>query len=91
MAETADIQSVFPKAKGGKPSAAQFRYLLRGLDQAGGKLPLFDLEGQRISEQTIRSCINKGWCESWRRNPIKPEWLICKLTDAGREALKRGG
>jgi len=91
MAETVDIKREPAKAKGGKPSPAQFRYLLRGIDQPGGKLPLFDADGQRINDQTIRSCIKNGWCEGWARNPIKPDWLVCKLTDAGREALKRGG
>lgn len=71
----------------GKPSAAQARYLKMGLDQAGGKLPLFDESGQEIKPATIRSCIEKGWAEPWFNNPVKPDWLVCKLTDAGRAAL----
>lgn len=91
MAETGDLE-LRPQVKtSGKPSAAQYRYLKRGLDQAGGKLPLFDLDGQRINEQTIRSCIKKGWATQWARNPIKPDWLVCKLTKAGRDAVRRGG
>lgn len=76
-----------PKATGVKPSSAQRRYLERGLTEPGGKLPLFDREGQRIKDQTIRSCLAKGWCEPWYRNPIKPDWLVCKLTEAGRVAV----
>ena len=27
-------------------------------------------------------------CEDNNRNPIKPDWLICKLTDSGRAVLR---
>lgn len=67
-----------------KPTDAQLRYLRRGLRQAGGKLPLFDEHGQLISSHTISSCIRAGWAEPWFENPIKPDWLICKLTREGR-------
>ncbi len=69
-------------------SAAQRRYLERGLSEPGGKLPLFDKNGQRIKDQTIKACIKNGWAEHWYRNPIKPDWLVCKLTRSGRSALK---
>lgn len=68
-------------------SESQLRWLSRGLGQAGGKLPLFDEEGQRYNEKTIRSCIEKGWAEPWFNNPVKPDWLVCRLTDTGREIL----
>jgi hypothetical protein len=71
------------------PSATQLAWLKRGLGQPGGKLPLFDEWGQRISEQTVRSCISHGWAEPWFANPLKPDWLVCKLTPAGR-ALAAG-
>jgi len=89
MVGTVDIKEVEKKSDGGKPSPSQLRYLKRGLDQAGGKLPLFDRDGQRINDQTIRSCLKRGWCEPWARNPIKPDWLVCKLTDAGRQAVEK--
>ncbi len=73
-----------------RPSPAQQAWLLRGLDQPGGKLPLFDREGQPISPRTIKSCIARGWAEPWFANPIKPDWLVCKLTVAGREAIAKG-
>lgn len=66
-----------------KPTQPQLRWLSRGLDQPGGKLPLFDQLGQRVSERTVRSCIDNGWAESWFANPIKPDWLICRLTETG--------
>ena len=72
---------------GTRPSAAQRRYLMRGLDQPGGKLPLFDDGGQRIDPKTIRSCVSRGWAKPWFDNPIKPDWLVCKITARGRTAL----
>lgn len=70
-----------------KPSPSQLRWLSRGKVQAGGKLPLFDENGQKVSERTVRSCIDKGWAEPWFANPLKPDWLVCKLTDSGRRFL----
>ncbi len=70
-----------------KPTKAQRSWLSAGLSEPGGKLPLFDTEGQRVNERTIRSCIDQGWAEPWFANPIKPDWLVCKLTDTGRELV----
>jgi len=59
-------------------------YLRRGLNQAGGKLPLFDMDGQIVAEDIVRRCLARGWAEAWFQNPLKPDWLVCKLTAAGR-------
>lgn len=69
------------------PSERQAAWLRRGLHQAGGKLPLFDELGQRVNPQTIRSCLENGWAERWFANPLKPDWLVCRLTEAGRRAV----
>ena len=66
-----------------RPTPVQDRYLQRGLDQAGGKLPLFDEQGQRFSASTVEACLKHGWAEPWFANPIKPGWLVCKLTERG--------
>lgn len=76
-----------PAKSESRPSAAQLHWLARGLDQPGGKLPLFDEWGQRVNERTIRSCIEQGWAEPWFANALKPDWLVCKLTDTGRAVL----
>jgi hypothetical protein len=68
-------------------SEAQRRYLERGLTQPGGKLPLFDAQG-RIASKTVESCMARGWAEPWLPNPIKPDWLVCKLTPAGYRVLE---
>jgi len=68
----------------GAPTDVQKAWLARGLDQPGGKLPLFDDAGKRIDARTIRACIDQGWAEPWFSNPLKPDWLVCRLTDSGR-------
>lgn len=70
-----------------RPTAAQLAYLRRGLAEPGGKLPLFDRDGQRYANRTIQSCIDQGWAEPWFDNPIKPDWMICRLTAAGERVL----
>ena len=73
------------KEKITKVTKQQLRWLQRGLDQAGGKLPLFDDKGRKVNERTIQSCIERGWAEPWFVNPIKPDWLVCKITESGRD------
>lgn len=67
----------------------QKRWLSRGLSQPGGKLPLFDEDGTKIKKRTIVSCINRGWAEPWFSNPLKPDWLVCRLTKAGRAKVQK--
>ncbi|MBL4692696.1 MAG: hypothetical protein JKY92_05140 [Magnetovibrio sp.] len=76
------------RATRGAPSRAQSDWLQRGVNQPGGKLPLFNEEGQQVPERTVKSCIDKGWAEPWFSNPLKPDWIVCKLTDQGRKALQ---
>ena len=88
MDKLAPAEGSPPKEPGdGQPSPTQRRWLRCGLEQPGGKLPLFDGNGQRISERTVRSCLEKGWAEPWFANPIKPDWLVCKLTGTGRRIV----
>ena len=78
-----------PRSSGSRrtPSEQQAAWLRRGMDQPGGKLPLFDRNGQRVNARTIRACIDAGWAERWFTNPLKPEWLVCRLTDSGRAVV----
>jgi hypothetical protein len=71
------------------PTLPEFLYLRRGLTQPGGKLPLFDLDGQDIDPALVRRCLARGWAEPWFHNPLKPDWLVCKLTEAGRRVAFR--
>ena len=68
-------------------SACEAAYLCRGMRQPDGSLPLFDETGQRISPATIKSCLEKGLIEHWFANPLRPDWLKCRLTAKGRAAL----
>ena|SRR5690348_12389197 len=70
-----------------RPSESQRRYLERGLTEPGGKLPIFDPDGRAIPRKTIESCIAHGWAEPWFSNPLKPDWLVCKLTPSGYRIL----
>ncbi len=70
-----------------RPTPAQAAWLKRGLAEPGGKLPLFDAFGQHYDPRTVRACLEKGWAAPWIGNPMKPDWLVCKLTEAGRNAV----
>lgn len=78
-------------SRSARPSAAQRCWLSLGVDQPGRKLPLFDREGREFTRRTIESCIVNGWAEPWFSNPIKPNWLVCRLTQSGCEALRDEG
>jgi hypothetical protein len=68
------------------PTLLELLYLRRGLAQPGGKLPLFDLDGQAVDAVIVRRCLARGWAAPWFNNPLKPDWLVCKLTEQGRRA-----
>lgn len=84
---------VKPRSRSGSattaPTPVQLAWLQRGLREPGGKLPLFDEDGKRVDARTIKACIDQGWAQPWFANPLKPDWLICRLTEAGRSALAR--
>lgn len=66
-----------------RPTEPQRRYLERGLTEPGGKLPLFDRNGREVPRRTIEACIANGWATPWAANPVKPDWLVCRLTPEG--------
>jgi hypothetical protein len=74
-------------AAGVRPTQAQRRYLAHGLNQPGGKLPLIDRDGREIPEAIIEACVAHGWAQPWGTNPIKPDWLVCRLTFEGYRVL----
>ena len=76
-----------PPSGAGFMTSAQRRYLARGLKQPGGNLPLFDEERREISPRTIEACLTHGWARPWSRNPVKPGWFVCRLTEEGYRAL----
>lgn len=86
--ENVNAEPPAKRSSAGKPTASQLKWLSRGLTQPGGKLPLFDALGQRVSERTVQACLDKGWVVPWFDNPLKPGWMVCKLTDAGRSLVE---
>lgn len=70
-----------------RPTEPQRRYLERGLSQPGGKLPLFDRDGREVAPRTIQACVAHGWAAPWFNNPVKPDWLVCRLTPKGYAVL----
>jgi len=67
----------------------QRKWLQAGLTQPGGKLPNFDALGARVADNVIDTCLQNGWAEQWMYNPLKPDWKVCRLTDAGRAAMNK--
>ena len=72
-----------------RPTDPQRRYLERGLSQPGGKLPLFDADGREVAPRTVQACVANGWAEPWIKNPLKTDWLVCRLTAKGYAVLGR--
>jgi hypothetical protein len=72
-----------------RPTEPQRRYLERGLSEPGGKLPLFDRDGREVAPRTIQACVAHGWAAPWFSNPVKPDWLVCRLTAKGYAILGR--
>lgn len=84
----ADMAAPARRARKAAPTPAQRAWLARGLDQPGGKLPIFAPDGREIPHETIRACLAHGWAEPWFANPIKPDWIIAKLTPEGRRLVE---
>lgn len=71
------------------PTDEQRRWLSLGLQQPGGKLPLYNEKGQRIAVELITACVEAGWAAPWAINPTRSDNQICRITDAGRLALQK--
>ncbi len=68
-----------------RPTPRQLEWLRRGLDRPSGDLPMFDTYGQRVSDRTMKSCVERGWAET--RDAAMRDWQLCQLTSAGRRLL----
>ncbi len=42
-----------------------------------------------MPKPTIRACLAAGWAAPWFANPMKPDWLVCRLTAEGYRAIGR--
>lgn len=66
---------------------AVFAWLKTGLNNPDGRLALFDGTGQRIESHIQRAALSQGWAEGWFANPMRPDWMVCRLTPIGQRAL----
>ncbi len=73
------------KRPSNRPTPRQLEWLRRGLDRPSGDLPMFDTYGQRVSDRTVKSCVERGWAET--RDEAMRYWQLCQLTSAGRRVL----
>ena len=69
-----------------KPTPSQRPLVATRARSGGRQAAAFRRVRPQVSERTVKSCIDKGWAEPWFANPLKPAWLVCKLTKAGRTA-----
>ncbi len=74
-----------PKRPSNRPTPRQLEWLRRGLDRPGGNLPIFDQYGQRVSNRTMKSCVERGWAQT--RDEAMRDWQLCQLTSAGRRLV----
>jgi hypothetical protein len=45
--------------------------------------------GARFRAKSSNHALTYGWAEPWFDNPLKADWLVCKLTLDGYQALNR--
>lgn len=67
-------------------SAKLLDWLQAGENQPGGKLPLYDKDGERIPKALIQVSLEYGLVEPW--TPGVAPLGICKLTSLGRKFLR---
>ena len=74
----------------GRVSEREMRqWLSGGLTRPESRLALFDQFGEPIDRALVREAIRLGYAEPWFANPMRPEWMVCRLTARGRAALDR--
>lgn len=86
---TVGVAGSLPGLSNPVPSRVQLGWLRRGLGAPGGKLPIFDRSGREVPRRVIVCCVKAGWAAPWFSNPLKPDWLVCRITDKGRDVVER--
>ena len=64
-------------------------WLRGGLDREDGRLAIFDSFGEPVNKAVIKSAISEGLAEPWFSSPMRPQWMVCRLTPKGRTVLNR--
>lgn len=64
-------------------------WLQGGFDRTDGRLAIFDTFGEPVNKAVIKSAISSGLAEPWFSSPMRPQWMVCRLTPKGRAAVSR--
>ena len=64
-------------------------WLQGGLNRSDGRLALFDRFGEPVDKAVIKTAIKQGLAEPWFSSPMRPQWMVCRITPKGRESLSR--
>ncbi|MEP3655166.1 MAG: hypothetical protein ABJO36_09745 [Litorimonas sp.] len=67
--------------------AEMLNWLKGGLDRSDGRLAMFDTFGEPVNKAVIKSAIAAGLAEPWFSSPMRPQWMVCRITAKGRETL----
>ena len=62
-------------------------WLRGGVDRSDGRLAIFDTFGEPVNKAVIKSAIASGLAEPWFSSPMRPQWMVCRLTAKGRAAV----
>jgi len=63
-------------------------WLEAGSQRTDGRLAMFDQFGEPVSKGVIKTAIASGLAEPWFSSPMRPQWMVCRITQKGREALR---
>lgn len=67
------------------------QWLRGGLAREDLRLALFDMFGERIDPEIVRAAIAARLAEPWFSSPMHPQWMVCRLTRQGYDALVSHG
>ena len=62
-------------------------WLNGGLNREDGRLAIFDTFGEPINKAVIKTAIASGFAEPWFSSPMRPQWMVCRLTAKGRAVV----
>ena len=64
-------------------------WLRGGLERPDGRLAIFDTFGEPVDKAVVKSAISLGLAEPWFSSPMRPQWMVCRLTAKGRVEASR--